>query len=270
MNVSRTTSEVQQEQSSGHAAAAWSMRDLIQDSLFWRPIYLGKTAWAEHLPFAFWLVETTRPQTIVELGSHYGTSYFAFCQAVDRLGLASNCYAIDTWKGDEHAGFYGGEVYEQVKAHNDRLYSSFSRLVRSTFDEALLHFSDSSIDLLHIDGLHTEEAVTHDFQSWLPKMSERGVIIMHDTNVRERGFGVFKLFESIRKKYPHFEFVHGHGLGVVAVGTDSAPMLRRLLDSQASEFERREIQDIFGTLGRACADALALINQGDQLKNVST
>ena len=40
--------------------------------------------------------------------------------------------------------------------YNQQHYSSFSTLIRSTFDQALAHFPQGqSYDLLHIDGLHT-------------------------------------------------------------------------------------------------------------------
>ena len=62
-----------------------TIKSLIQQSMFWRPGYLAQSSWLEHVPFAFWLVETHRPQVLVELGSHYGVSYFSFCQAIERL-----------------------------------------------------------------------------------------------------------------------------------------------------------------------------------------
>jgi len=135
--------------------------------MLWMPERQAPSAWVEHVPFAFWLVDVLRPRTIVELGTHNGVSYSAMCQAVKSLSLATACFAVDTWKGDAHAGFYSEDVYRDLTAFHDRRYSAFSRLIRSSFDDALHYFEDDSIDLLHIDGLHTYEAVRHDYQSWL-------------------------------------------------------------------------------------------------------
>lgn len=232
-----------------------AIRPLVLRSMFWRSLYTAPSAWIEHLPFAFWLVEAHKPRVFVELGSHYGVSYFGFCQAVDRLGLDTRCYAIDTWKGDEHAGSYDEEVFRAVKAHNEVNYSGFSRLIRSTFDDALRNFNDKSIDLLHIDGLHTFEAVLHDFTSWRPKLSSRAVVVLHDTNVRERDFGVYRLLEQLRTNHPSFEFVHGHGLGVVGIGNEQSELLSRLYSADRDPAARQSLLNVFSGLGRACADS---------------
>jgi Methyltransferase domain len=206
------------------------------------------SAWHQHIPFAMFLVDLLKPRVVVELGAHYGDSYCAFCQAVHELDLPARCYAIDTWEGDLHAGFYGPEVLTSLREHHDPLYGSFSSLVKTTFDEALRHFSDDTIDLLHVDGYHTYEAVKHDFESWLPKMSARGVVLFHDIHVRERNFGVWKLWEETTKKHLYFEFVHGHGLGVLAVGKDFPTALQEFLE--ASLEDAANIRRFFFQLGQ--------------------
>ena len=172
-------------------------------------------AWAGHMHFAYWLIEELKPKIFVELGTHCGNSYFSFCQSVHQNNLLTNCYAVDTWQGDEHSGEYEDKVFAEVSLHNQNHYSNFSKLLRKTFDDALKDFENSSIGLLHIDGLHTYEAVLHDFQSWLPKLTPGAVVIFHDTNVFERNFGVWKLWRELQLIYPNnIEFFHSHGLGV--------------------------------------------------------
>lgn len=202
-----------------------AFRPLALSMPFRRPRRLTDVdCWHLHIPFAFAVVETLGPRRIVELGTHKGDSYCAFCQAVDELGLEAACYAVDSWEGDAHAGYYGPEVLADLAAHHDPLYGRFSRLVKSLFDEALSFFDDGSVDLLHIDGCHTYEAVKHDFEAWLPKVSGRGIVLLHDTNVREREFGVWRLWEEVRYRFPHFEFPFGSGLGVLAPGKPDPAM----------------------------------------------
>jgi hypothetical protein len=205
------------------------------------------SAWHEHIPFGMYLVDLLRPGLLVELGTHHGDSYCGFCQAVQQLELETRCYAVDTWAGDAHAGAYGSEVLADLRRGHDSLYGGFSRLLRSTFDEALGSFADGSVDLLHIDGYHTYEAVSHDFATWLPKVSRRGVVLFHDTSVRERDYGVWRVWEELRGRYPSFEFVHGHGLGVLAVGPETPAEARPLFE--LPEAEAAALRSLFFELG---------------------
>jgi Methyltransferase domain len=144
-----------------------------------------------------------------------GESYFAFCQAIAENGVGCRAFAVDTWQGDVHTGTYGDEVFNEIDAYNTELYSGFSRLLRMRFDDAVEKFNDESIDLLHIDGEHTYEAVGRDFRRWWPKVKSGGVVIMHDAAERHHDFGVWKLLEELRREFPVAEFVHSHGLGVI-------------------------------------------------------
>lgn len=215
------------------------------------------SAWIEHIPFAFLLVDLARPRSIVELGAHKGDSYCAFCQAVATLSLDCRCAAIDTWKGDPQAGAYGPQVLESLRAHHDPLYASFSSLIESDFDSAAPRFDDASIDILHIDGLHTYDAVRHDFETWSPKVSDRGLVLFHDTQERDRDFGVWRLWEEVSRDSASFEFSHGHGLGVLALGAAPPPGLAPFFS--ASDTERDAIRRCFAALGRQVALRRALM-----------
>lgn len=187
-------------------------------------------SWIGHLAFSNTLVRLQQPRVFVELGTHTGNSFCGFCQAVKQEGLGTQCYAVDTWQGDANAGYYGDSVYQELASYVGSEYDDFAQLLRMTFDKALENFQDGSIDLLHIDGLHTYEAVRHDFESWKAKLSSRAVVLFHDTRVMDRGFGVNQYWSELCEQYRSYEFLHSHGLGVLLVGDDVAPLVSEFID----------------------------------------
>jgi glycosyltransferase involved in cell wall biosynthesis len=203
-------------------------------------------SWVGHIPFASWVIHAMEPKVFVELGTHSGNSYFAFCQSIQENALSTKAYAVDTWQGDEHAGLYDETIWQDVKTYNDENYEGFSTLIRKTFDDAVNEFENGSIDLLHIDGLHTYEAVKHDFETWLPKLSSRGVILFHDTVVKERGFGVYKLWGELEQQYSGFSFEHSHGLGVLLVGKKCDLSFKALVDDKEQVNSLKELFEMLG------------------------
>lgn len=237
----------------------------LTDASRWSPEYLCGSAWLEHGPFAFWIIEALRPQLLVELGTHSGFSFMAFCQAIQRLRLDTRAVAVDTWAGDEQAGFYGEDVYRNLVYSQERRYRKFSTLIRSTFDEAVARFADRSVDLLHVDGRHYYDDVRHDYTTWIPKLSDRAVVLFHDTMERQNNFGVYKLWDEVSAEYPAFHFEHGHGLGVLGVGSEQSPALRALFalaDKPAAERSCREAYAALGDDVVRRVDAMVLSGSG--------
>ncbi len=206
--------------------------------------------WHGHIPFALWVIEAVKPRLFVELGTHKGDSYSAFCQSVSELGLPTACYAVDSWEGDEHSGLYGDEIFAELSAYNQRKFGGFSTLLRMYFDNALSYFDDGTIDLLHVDGYHSYEAVKVDFDKWVSKLSSRGVVLFHDIVVRERDFGVWKFWDEVKTRYPSIEFTHSNGLGVLAVGPEVPPVLADLIRSY-QEYPS-SVLGLFQSLGARC------------------
>ena len=205
-----------------------TVTDWRHDAMDIVPLWTQGSIWQGHIPFGAWLVAVLAPKTLVELGAYKGTSYAAFCQTVVAQQLPTRCFAVDTWSGDPHSGNYGDGVFKRLNDFNADNFSGFSTLLRMTFDDALSQFADKSIDLLHIDGFHSYEAVKHDYETWLPKMSSNGVVLFHDTQIRQKDFGVWKFWQEVRRGRESFEFTHSCGLGVMLLGGDLPPKLLTL------------------------------------------
>jgi hypothetical protein len=194
---------------------------------------LASPAWVGHIPFAYYFTGLLQPSTIVELGCFKGNSLNAFCQSVQDNHLNTKVTGIDAWEGDLHMGEFPEDIYQDMVYFVEANYNDFTTLKKSYFDDAVNDFDDGSIDLLHIDGLHTYEAVKNDFETWLPKLSDKAVVLFHDTTVIQENFGVIQYWSEISKCYPSFNFTFSHGLGVLIVGAN-APQVATNFISQAN------------------------------------
>jgi len=78
--------------------------------------YIGKhpTAWAGHISWAYTQMKYIKPEVVVELGVHWGHSFFTMAEACKDWELDTKLYGVDHWEGDVHAGKFTGEVYDTV------------------------------------------------------------------------------------------------------------------------------------------------------------
>lgn len=209
------------------------------------------STWLDHMAFGYDIVAALKPKLSVELGTQNGLSYFTFCQSVADNHLDAVCYAVDTWAGDKHTDQYDDTVFEEVEQHNRRHYWGFSYLLRMRFVEAVHHFENNSIDLLHIDGLHTYDAVKADFETWYPKVKPGGIILFHDVLARIKDFGVWKFWQELEQEYPCFAFHQGFGLGVLFKPGGSLPnhtLINTLRNSDKKE--QQHLRNLYIHVGR--------------------
>ncbi len=226
------------------------------DPLFNLPALLPNSAWSGHIPFLFALFRMLRPATFVELGVHTGASLIAAASAAAAYKVPTQLVGIDTFMGDEHAGQYDGdELYNALRLYLSRTFPSV-RLERSYFADVLPRVPPGSIDILHIDGLHTYEAVLDDFTSWFDRVSPTGIILMHDISVRERGFGVHLLWDELKSRLTTLEFPHSHGLGVILMSPEDE-RVRPLTALARDERAMQSYRNLVAEMGRSLPERMA-------------
>jgi hypothetical protein len=233
-----------------HGYPAYATHEtLLARTATFRPNWISRSSWwVRYLHLAYWLIGRSQPRVLVELGTQAGDSYMGMCQAVREWGLPTRCFAVDTWKGDPHSGTYPEAIYQRLADYEAFCYGDFSTLMRCTFDQAVDSVADGSIDLLHIDGYHTYQAVRHDFDTWLPKMAPGGVVMLHDIDVYHHDFGVYRLWDELKQRFPHFFEAPGFpGLGLIQI-TPTSPETLLVLPQPGSD-EAFLLAQFLGKLG---------------------
>jgi MMP 1-O-methyltransferase len=108
---------------------------------------------------------------IVEIGSWKGKS--TICLGLgSRAGNGVRIFAVDP-----HADYRHGEFRDNIEragiADLVEPVKGFSQQVADGFEQP--------VELLFVDGSHEEEDVREDFEKWVPKVVDGGIVAFHDT-----------------------------------------------------------------------------------------
>lgn len=137
------------------------------------------------------LVFDYSPYQVVEVGVYGGRSLAALAMACE-YRCVSDVWGIDPWTNEanlegepnEHREFWEkvdmNEIYLQFLADMEARTLDY-RHVRARGEDAVRLFKDNTIDLLSLDGNHSELSSCRDVQLWLPKIAAGGHLVMDDT-----------------------------------------------------------------------------------------
>lgn len=143
------------------------------------------------------IIFACKPKVIVEIGVWAGKSLVPMGYALKQIG-SGKIYGIDPWDPEASVRGLIHEVNETFWKRADheiifhRLASQIPQfgledqieLIRSTSLEAPLI---QEIDVLHIDGNHSDEASYIDVTKWVPLVKKGGWIIFDDIDWQENG-----------------------------------------------------------------------------------
>ena len=152
------------------------------------------------------IIQKTNAQLCVEIGVFGGSSLIPQAMALHEK-KSGIIYGIDPWQAQASiegmsSDSYQGQVniewwgrqldYERIYQHcvgNIERYDlkNHCQLIRDKSENVVNNFQDNSIDLLHIDGNHSEELVLKDVKLYFPKIKIGGHIIFDDTDWCENG-----------------------------------------------------------------------------------
>lgn len=166
------------------------------------------STWTRHKDYVDWVLQFYNGAVVVDLGVDFG--YSTFCMA--NANPKNLVFGVDSFEGDEHSGFRN--TYQHCNDYQYKMGLKNLHFLKGYFDDVASRWEDMPIDVLHIDGLHTYEAVKNDYETWSKFMRPNHIIMFHDTYVWKKDFGVRKFFIELNKHKVNFNV--SNGLGVIS------------------------------------------------------
>jgi len=164
------------------------------------------TSWYENFERANYIMQIAQPNVVVDLGVDHGFSTFAFAFA-----NKGKIFGIDSFEGDPHAGVRN--TYDEVIDLHNSLMKEFEiadvQFIKGYFEDVAKTWNNS-IDVLHIDGFHSYQAVKNDFETWEQFFNPNTIVLFHDIVSFKQTVGkYFNELEGFK-----YKFEDGCGLGV--------------------------------------------------------
>ncbi|MCD9189223.1 MAG: class I SAM-dependent methyltransferase [Pyrinomonadaceae bacterium] len=155
------------------------------------------------------LVQKEKLNTIVEIGTDRGGTFWLWCQLAEKDALI---VSIDLPGGDYGEG-YSAEDAERFKTWGKPGQQLEFLLKDSHAEETkdLLRsiLGSREIDLLFIDGDHRYEGVTQDFNMYAPLVKEGGFVVFHDIveTLPRLNCHSHRFWNEVKQNYRHLEFI---------------------------------------------------------------
>lgn len=142
------------------------------------------------------LIRQSQDPKIVEIGVFMGQSAFVMMESLKRYSLPGSFFAIDPWTTE--AALEGNNTNENdewwASIDINQIYEGFLECVatngfghicnvlRQKSDNVFYEWKDMPIDILHIDGNHSEYNSVRDVCLWSTAVAPNGFVIMDDTD----------------------------------------------------------------------------------------
>lgn len=128
--------------------------------------------WSESPRGAAWLIQIVSPRLLVDVANPFGAYYRELCRAVQRQGLATQCYAVTGIDADVRTQSIDSNGSEAE-------FASFSHAIRGDFVSAVDAFPDGSVDLLLLPVPEMSDSLAELLSIWRTKLSASGVVVVH-------------------------------------------------------------------------------------------
>ncbi len=151
-----------------------------------------------------------------KLGVEIGVERGLYAKQLCRLNPGLKLLAIDPWRA------YSGYREHVPQEKMDWLYGEAQKrlapydciLVRQTSQEAVVDFTDGSLDFVYIDGNHEFQNVVNDICEWAKKVKPGGIVAGHDFR---RYKNYIHVIEAVRG------YTDAYGLELFIMNNDQSP-----------------------------------------------